>query len=132
MAQAFHVAYWGYIGWKDRFASPVFTSRQKEVATANGFEARVTPAATAGGWTAYWTVTKHNHSSRVKAGENSGEFLKHDFVVRQYTPGGRYRGVQSLKFFAIAPQPDHPRQINLIVSDVQTGETKQAASLQCL
>lgn len=178
VAQAFHVAYWDYIGWKDRFAHPGFTARQKELAAANGlsgiytpqlvrngrdwnnwrlpwqaidfkaparaaitlrrsddadgFEARVTPAATAGGWTAYWTVTEHNHSSRVKAGENSGEFLKHDFVVRQYTPVGRYQGVQSLKFFAIAAQPEHPRQVNLIVSDAQTGEPLQAVSLQCL
>lgn len=178
VAQAFHVAYWDYIGWKDRFANPAFTTRQKEVATANGlsgiytpqlvrngrdwsqwrlpgqsidlkaparaaitlrrsegvdgFEARVTPTAGAGAWTAYWTVTEHNHSSRVKAGENSGEFLKHDFVVRQYAPVGHYQGVQSLKFFAIAAQPEHPRQINLIVSDVQTGAPMQAVSLQCI
>lgn len=60
-----------------------------------------------------------------------GEFLKHDFVVRQYVPVGRYVGTQSLKFYAIAAQADHPRQINLIVSDVQTGQTMQAVSLQC-
>lgn len=177
VAQAFHVAYWDYIGWKDRFASAAFTLRQKEVATANGlsniytpqlvrngrdwrnwrqpwqaidfnaparasialrsgdgsngFEAHITPASNAGAWTAYWTVTEHNHSSRVKAGENSGEFLKHDYVVRQYTPVGRYQGPQTLKFYAIASHPDHPRQINLVVSDVQSGEPLQAVSLQC-
>ena len=76
-------------------------------------------------------MTEHNHSSRVKAGENAGKFLKHDFVVRQYVPVGRYEGVQTLKFYAIAAQADHPRQINLIVSDVQSGEPLQAVSLQC-
>lgn len=177
VAQAFHVAYWDYIGWKDRFASPAFVSRQKDVAAVNGlngiytpqlvrnghdwrnwrqagqgidftaparaaitlqsgesannYEARVTPTATAGEWTAYWTVTEHGHSSRVKAGENSGEYLKHDFVVRQYTPVGRYQGAQTLKFYSIPAQPEHPRQINLIISDVQTGEPLQAVSLQC-
>lgn len=177
VAQAFHVAYWDYIGWKDRFANPAFTVRQKEVAAANSlsgiytpqlvrngrdwrnwrlpgqvidfqaptraaitlrqsesadaFEARVTPVVTTGEWKAYWTVTEHNHSSRVKAGENTGEFLKHDFVVRQYVPVGRYVGAQSLKFYALAGQTDHPRQINLIVSDVHTGEPMQAVSLQC-
>lgn len=32
---AFHVDYWDYIGWKDRFAKPMFTARQREVATYN-------------------------------------------------------------------------------------------------
>src|SRR5664279_22720 len=32
---AFHVDYWDYIGWKDRFAKPTFTARQHEVATHN-------------------------------------------------------------------------------------------------
>lgn len=178
VAQAFHVGYWDYIGWKDRFASPLFTARQKEVANANGlngiytpqlvrngrdwrnwrqpgqtldftvparasialrrsegsdgFEARVTPSPGVGGWDAYWTVTAHNFSSHVKAGENSGEFLKHDFVVMQYAPVGRYKGAQSLKFFAAASQPEHPRQINLVVTDVRSGEPLQAVSLQCL
>jgi hypothetical protein len=178
VAQAFHVAYWDYIGWKDAFANPAFAVRQREVAAINklsgiytpqlvrnghdwsnwrmpwqaidfkspsraeitlrrsdgadAFEAQVTPVKATATWTAYWTVTEHNHSSRVKAGENAGEFLKHDFVVRQYVPAGRFEGAQSLKFYAIAAQADHPRQINLVVSDIQTGETIQAASLQCL
>jgi len=177
VAQAFHVAYWDYIGWKDRFANPAFAVRQKEIAAANGlsgiytpqlvrngsdwrnwrlpgqvidfkaparakitlrqsdstdaFEAQVMPVAASGAWKAYWTVTEHNHNSRVKAGENAGEFLKHDFVVRQYVQVGRYVGTQTLKFYAIPAQADHPRQINLVVSDVQTGEPMQAVSLQC-
>ena len=174
VAQAFHVAYWDYIGWKDRFAQPAFSSRQKEIAALNGlkgiytpqlvrngrdwrdydraaqttsparatislqrlgasdtFEARITPVATDRAWTAYWSVTEDGHSSRVKAGENSGEFLKHDFVVRQFTPVGHYRGAQVLQFFAIASQPEHPRRINLVVSDAQTGEPLQGVSLPC-
>lgn len=177
VAQAFHVAYWDYIGWTDRFAKPEFTARQKEVAAANGlrgiytpqlvrnghdwrawpqsdqsfeskaaarasirlqrgggadgFEARVTPSDGTEVWTAYWTVTQHSHSSRVRAGENSGEFLKHDFVVTQYAPVGRQQGTQSLRFYALPSQPEHPRQINLVVSDQQTGEPLQAVSLQC-
>jgi len=35
VALAFHVDYWDYIGWKDRFAKPMFTARQYEVATYN-------------------------------------------------------------------------------------------------
>ena len=177
VAQAFHVGYWDYIGWVDRFASPLFTDRQREMAALNrlqgvytpqvlrngrdwrewrdaarvlesnrlasaaitlrrvgendSFEAQVTPTNTATSWTAYWTVTEHGHSSRVKSGENSGEFLKHDFVVRQYVPVGQYQGPQVLKFFSIPAQSEHPRQINLVVSDIGTRQPLQSISLQC-
>jgi hypothetical protein len=175
VAQAFHVAYWDYIGWKDRFAQPVFSTRQKDIATQNhqsgvytpqlvrngrdwhdyqqvtepqlpsrasislqrvgetdGFEARVVPVDAQAAWTAYWTVTEDGHSSRVKAGENAGEFLKHDFVVRQYTPVGQYQGPQVLKFFALPAQADHPRRINLVVSSAGNRLPLQALSLACL
>jgi hypothetical protein len=175
VAEAFHVAYWDYIGWKDRFAQPLFSARQKDLAAQNrlsgiytpqlvrnghdwhdykqvtepqlpakarislqrvgetdGFEARVEPSNASTAWTAYWTVTEDGHSSRVKAGENAGEFLKHDFVVRQYAPVGQYQGPQVLKFFALAQQPEHLRRINLVVQDPQSGEPLQALSLTCL
>lgn len=189
VVQAFHVGYWDYIGWADRFAAPAYTQRQRDIgmreglrsaytpqAVLNGkdwprwsagspasvtqaaakelararitlqqlgadqFEASVTAVATpsnpapAANWSAYWTVTEHGHSSKVKAGENAGEFLKHDFVVRQYTPAGEYKNsssAQKLAFRSIAPTPGHPRQINLVVFDPQTGATLQALSLQC-
>ena len=177
VAQAFHVAYWDYIGWKDRFANPTHTTRQREVAATNRLSgiytpqvvldgrdwrdwrpsgrpieprgaaraqitlrrdaqgdsvaAQVTPVEPSTAWTAYWTVTEHGHHSRVSAGENSGEVLKHDFVVRQYVPVGRYQGAQSLAFHPVAAQAGHSRQINLVVADARTGEPLQAISLQC-
>ena len=177
VAQAFHVGYWDYIGWIDRFANAAHTERQRQLAATNGlrsiytpqlvrngrdwrdwrdyasavsakeparasiglrraggadtFEAQVTPAAGVASWSAYWSVTEHGHSSRVRAGENNGETLQHDFVVRQYTPVGRYQGAQTLKFSAIAAQAAHPRQINLVVSDAQSGQALQALSLAC-
>jgi hypothetical protein len=174
VAEAFHVAYWDYIGWKDRFAQASFSARQKDIAAQNrqsgvytpqlvrngrdwhnyqqvtepqlpakarisllrvgdtdAFEARVDPLDTRTPWSAYWTVTEDGHSSRVKSGENAGEFLKHDFVVRQYAPVGQYQGAQVLKFFALAQQPDHLRRINLVVQDAQGHEPLQAISLNC-
>lgn len=184
VVQAFHVGYWDYIGWVDRFAAPAYTLRQREVAVANRlrniytpqvvvngrdwpqwgnaesrivgnrepartqltikrladdqFEATVTPAAASGTappWAAYWTVTEHGHNSKVKAGENAGEFLKHDFVVRQYTQAGEYKSTgatpQKLSFRSIAATPGHERQINLVVFEPQSGKTLQALSLQC-
>ena len=104
------------------------------------FEATVTPVA--GGpahWSAYWTVTENGYSSKVKAGENAGEFLQHDFVVRQYVVAGVYASngpsdgaaVQKLTFRSIAATPEHSRQVNLVVFDPQTGKTLQAISAPC-
>ena len=183
IVQAFHVGYWDYIGWVDRFASPAYTTRQRQQAALGGqstiytpqavlngrdwrdwhgsgsrlplgkeptgasislrqvgddqFEATVTPAvgASSSTWSAYWTVTEHGHSSKVKSGENAGEFLQHDFVVRQYTPAGDYtadpKTPQKLVWRSIAATPGHARQINLVVFDPKTGKTLQAVSAAC-
>jgi hypothetical protein len=180
VAQAFHVNYWDYIGWTDRFAAPAYTLRQRELSKrtnlnniytpqiakngltvrdygnqtalisgsepakadislskleANRFEAKIAPLDAAASWSAYFTVTEHEHSSRVNAGENKGETLKHDFVVRQYVPLGQFSGAQSLKFSSLAPTitagKEHPRQINLVITDSKTGKTLQALSLGC-
>lgn len=184
--QAFHVGYWDYIGWVDRFASPAHTTRQRKIASLNRltsiytpqavrdgkdwpdwhrtaisglagakeaavvtivlkevasdqFEAIITPtdgaAGAVGNWSAYWSVTEHDHSSKVKSGENAGELLRHDYVVRQFTHAGDYALVaktpQKLTWRSIAATPGHPRQINLVVYDPKTGKTLQAVSASC-
>jgi hypothetical protein len=183
VAQAFHVNYWDYIGWTDRFAAPAYTQRQRELSSrtnlnsiytpqiakngltvrsydaksvvasgeaalanielqqteANRFEAKISPSQAGAGWSAYFTVTEHEHVSRVTKGENQGETLKHDFVVRQYVPLGQFFGAQTLKFSSLAPTAmqgketgkTHPRQINLVVTDNKSGKTLQALSLGC-
>ncbi len=174
VVQAFHVGYWDYIGWVDRFAAPAYTTRQRQIAAANGqrgiytpqlvrngqdwrdyarafasagepgrasislqggagdaFEAMVTPAAGVAAWSAYWTVTEHGHASKVKAGENAGENLRHDFVVRQYVPVGTYNGAAKLTLRAIAGDAAHPRQVNLVVFEPKTGKPLQALSVGC-
>jgi hypothetical protein len=175
VAQAFHVSYWDYIGWTDRFANPAFNARQRESAKQQGarfvytpqivrngkdwrdyagrvpetgdtaqvritlqrigqsdkYEARVTPLPGVTQWSAYWTVTEHGHVSKVKAGENNGSSLQHDFVVRQLVPTGSFEGPQLLQLIAIPGQAEHPRQINLVVNDPKTMLPFQALSLQC-
>ncbi len=180
VAQAFHVNYWDYIGWTDRFAAPAYTQRQRELSArtnlnsiytpqiakngltirdygnpaaqlagsetakaeialakleTNRFEAKITPLDAGANWSAYFTVTEHAHVSRVSAGENKGETLRHDFVVRQYVPLGQFTGAQALKFSSLAPTitagKEHPRQINLVVTDSKSGKTLQALSLGC-
>ncbi len=173
VAQAFHVNYWDYIGWTDRFAAPAYTTRQKQISAANkldgiytpqlvkngvttrafsssvtsteparaqialnqtaaeSFEAVVTPIDPQANWSAYFTVTEHGHISRVTAGENKGETLAHDFVVRQYVQLGSYTGAQKLKLSTLGASDKNPRQINLVVTDSKTGKPLQALSAAC-
>jgi hypothetical protein len=76
-------------------------------------------------------VTEHGHSSKVKAGENAGELLQHDFVVRQYVPAGDYRAAAKLTLRTVPATAGHPRQVNLVVFEPKSGRTLQALSLGC-
>ena len=49
IALALHVDYWDYIGWKDEFADPSFTARQKGYARAAGARSVYTPQMIIGG-----------------------------------------------------------------------------------
>ena len=40
---AFHVDYWDYIGWKDRFASAIFSERQRDTVRRQGGRTSYTP-----------------------------------------------------------------------------------------
>ena len=85
---------------------------------------------------AYWALTEFGHRSVVKAGENEGATLDHDFVVRELQPVAAWNAVaggsQSLAY-AVPPARDtaHPRRVNLVVLDAATGRPVQALSLGC-
>ena len=49
IALALHVDYWDYIGWKDQFAQPKFTNRQRDYARAAGERTIYTPQMVIGG-----------------------------------------------------------------------------------
>ncbi len=134
---AFHLDYWDYLGWKDRFADPAFGARQREAASRGGANVVYTPQVLFEGrdfqqWRrtspeklsasglgkparaelrvtampagaqqlqvniagktlqgaraaeAYVALFENGLSSDVKAGENKGVVLYHDFVVRRW------------------------------------------------
>jgi hypothetical protein len=86
---------------------------------------------------AYWAVTEQHYVSNVKSGENEGVTLTHDFVVRQYQPVAAWSAkpgtaATSLQFDATgAVDPAHPRAVNLVVVDADTGRPVQAVKLGC-
>ncbi len=134
---AFHVDYWDYIGWKDRFAQPEFSQRQRSAADHNKASVVYTPQFLLNGrdirrpWLAgelsrqlqsvngqaaqlnlrlqqttrantvhaslsvtnvaaqgalvYVALFENGLHSEIKAGENAGKKLYHEFVVRKLT-----------------------------------------------
>jgi hypothetical protein len=182
LAFAFHVDYWDYIGWKDRYAHPVHSQRQGQQLAVNGSGYRYTPQVVLNGadqrrWpalgvplksapgpalvelglaregdrlvasvlplpgaparlAAWWAVTEHGHVSAVRAGENEGETLKHDFVVREYRPVVPWSAAPGtstpLQFVPSLPADlRHPRQVSLVVVDGVSGRPLQALRLAC-
>ena len=61
------------------------TSRSRATATASSPPSRRRAGAPQR-LAAYWAVTEQGHVTAVKAGENDGVTLHHDFVVRDYEP----------------------------------------------
>ena len=97
--------------------------------------ARVTAEVAAGApatrWTGYWAVVEDGHRSRVTAGENRGENLVHDHVVRRYQPVAAWTGAQQMTLDLSPPDPQHPRRVVFVVSDPATLRPVQAVSLDC-
>lgn len=184
VALAFHVDYWDYIGWKDRFASPQYSARQHEGASlrnsrqvytpqivlngkdfrgsqiskatdaakvqidlnatpsAQGLQvqAQLSPKAGAPAQlAAYWAVTEDMHTSKVTAGENNRETLKHDYVVTQYLPIAAFNAASppALKWTAAGvnatASAQHKQRVHLVVTDAASGAPLQVATLNaCL
>lgn len=85
---------------------------------------------------AYWAVTEHEHVTTVKAGENVGVTLQHDYVVRDYAPvaawEARAGAAKTLQFSPANPaDATHPRSVNLVVVDAASGRPVQAIKLGC-
>lgn len=85
---------------------------------------------------AYWAVTGQGYVSDVRAGENQGVTLHHDFVVRDYKPVAAWSSdpasPHTLAFDIPAPaamDANHPRDVNLVVVDADSGQPVQALKI---
>jgi hypothetical protein len=182
---AFHVDYWDYIGWKDRFAKPQFTERQHTAAQNNkatyvytpqfllngedfrgGSEGRLQQAikainqqpptialnltvsddsepapklvATAAslnktsiaGVQIFVALYENHLSSQVRAGENSGHELKHDYVVRElFGPYQMPASGQYSQPFSLSPEWKNKAAGAVIFAQSTNGEILQSLRL---
>ena len=106
-------------------------ARQGDHVTATVVTGAQTPKRLA----AYWAVTEQGHVSNVQAGENQGSTLHHDFVVRDYRTVPAWPSTEPSRSigFDLSGSADaaHPRQVNLVVVDADTGRPLQALKLGC-
>ena len=178
LALAFHVDYWDYLGWKDRFSSAAYTRRQRHLGANNLQRTIYTPEFFVNGMEArgagnilkkiqqsnqqqaalelQLTVSRDNtelvlelHSSAdrdttgqihhrylvyendlstdVKRGENSGETLQHQQVVRYMS---RAQNLRLNNRHRIAIEPDwNPRNIGVAVLVTSPGDRKYLQAL---
>ncbi len=164
LALSFHVDYWNYLGWKDRFSSKRYTSRQRQLGAnnqqrtiytpeffVNGAEARgsrtilekirqanrreapldlrLTVArdqnslvldlhstaehAAAGSLHCRYLVYENGLATDVERGENSGERLEHEAVVRYMSDA---RMLKQDNRYRIDIDPDwNPRNIGVAI-----------------
>jgi hypothetical protein len=101
---------------------------------ADGVTAEVAPeAGSSRPLSGYWAVLEDNHESRVVAGENAGETLRHDHVVRLFKPVAPWpadQGVQ-VRLLVSTGTPQAPRRVVFVVTDPGTARPMQAVSLGC-
>lgn len=68
---AFHVDYWNYIGWEDRFSSPEYSARQRRYARSKNLKTVYTPGFLLNGeeWRSFFRLRKLNVDSDNEVGQ---------------------------------------------------------------
>ena len=147
---AFHVDYWNYLGWRDRFSTAAFSMRQRTYASYGYLRQVYTPGFVVNGkeWFSWFQRPELNLiplppagvlrieaeeeefaaqfsaikrrlrqpklniallgfglSTSIKAGENRGRVLKHEFVVLGHKEQSMFIDNQVLKAKGTLPEP---------------------------
>jgi len=114
----FHVDYWDYIGWKDRFANPAYTARQRELARKNQQRTIYTPE--------FFVDGKESRGTRnvVQMIQSSNTRSSAAALELSVTPTRQWLTLRLRS--ELPPEPGH--QINFVVfenklsSDIKRGE----------
>jgi hypothetical protein len=93
--------------------------------------AEVDPAPGRSRLSGYWAVLEDGHASRVGAGENAGETLRHDHVVRLYRPVDAWPAAAARPHAlrVLTGDTAHPRRVVFVSTDPATLAPLQAAVL---
>lgn len=186
---AFHVTYWDYIGWSDRFASKRYDQRQRDIAYRKRLSTIYTPqfilsgddyrryasfeedirdiirqpsqidiklsiqklasagqdqlvlklrsdvnSKEVGDTVAYIAILEDDLSSDVSDGENEGEILSHDYVVRRllgpFTQDEDSQTIEAERKITLSPEwKITDLSIVAFVEDISDGEVLQAVRL---
>jgi hypothetical protein len=112
--------------WPRKGAPVVTLERDGDVVTA-------TVGGGGGRLAGYWAVLEDGHGSAVKAGENAGETLHHDAVVRQVHPVPAWPAADGLKAQLKVSRGEaaFPRRVVFVVTDEHGAKPVQALALGC-
>ena len=109
-------------------APKVTLQRDGETVTA-----QVAAGASGARYGGYWAVLEDGHQSGVKAGENAGETLRHDHVVRLYQPVPAWAATADTRWPLTVSRGNaaFPRRVVFVVTDAATARPLQAVTLAC-
>ena len=115
------------------------TTVTARVGTAAGAASNASSGKRTGQLAGYWAVLEDGHTSRVRAGENAGQVLRHDHVVVQYQPVQPWSAdaVPAVQWTLAPPTPLTPltpgivRRVAFVVTDALSRRPLQALALDC-
>jgi len=83
----FHVDYWNYIGWEDRFSSPEYSARQKRYASSKSIKTVYTPGFLLNGeeWRSFFGLRKLSTETDEEVGSLKLKINDMDLMV-EYIP----------------------------------------------
>jgi len=95
--------------------------------------ATVAPLAGRAALSGYFAVVEDGHQTAVQAGENAGQNLRHDHVVRvlRPVPGWSADKGTRVSLSVLPGQPGFPRRTVFVVQEADTQKPLQAVSLAC-
>jgi hypothetical protein len=118
----------GERGLQPLAASPIVVALDRSGARVTATVSGAAPGQRLAG---YWAVLEDGHVSRVKAGENAGETLKHDHVVTLYQPLAAWSGGATASLELPAPLGGTARRVAFVVTDASGVRPLQALALGC-